>query len=143
MPASDLYVLQRDCGAGSASPACDASASDLVPVSEAELGIDLDGDGDARGTNHLLAGFPGSPGLNSADRPYTALWRLMAVRVVPEHDGAVALLDSPGGSEVMDTATMLELIDAGWLDAPKVLAPHPGRVTTDEVLFNGAVQLPE
>lgn len=143
MPASDMYVLQRDCAAGSASPVCDGAESDLVSVDEPDLERDINGDGDMSDTNNVLGGFPGSSAANDMDRPYTALWRLLGLRVAPAHDAEVELIDGGGASQVTSTAQIGELVDAGWLDEPVLMIPPPESFEKHEMLFNGAVQVPE
>ncbi len=140
MPASDMYMLQRDCGAGSGSPIC-SGAVGLQPVSEPLLGVDINSDGDAVDSNNLLAGFPGAPS-EAGERPYTALWRLASATVQPNHDAKVVLLDSGSASQLTSTAEMRSLVELGWLSEPVVVTPPPGGPSVDELLFNGAVQLP-
>ncbi len=141
MPASDMYVLHRDCAGGSSSPICAQTEAALAPVNEPALGFDLNGDGDTADSNNLLASYPGRTDEGDPDRPYTALWRMLSVRVRPEYDDQVLLLDGPEGNQLSGLAQMRELIELGWLDEPEVMVPPEGGITTTEELFDGPVQI--
>jgi hypothetical protein len=140
---ANIFLLYRDCTAGSTSPACDAVAIDVVPIDERGVEEDLNGDGDRRDTNNLISGFPGVDPSDPWDVAYSSLWKVHVVRVAPEHDGDVALVDTSGdqgSSDVMGMEDLRLAVQAGLLEEPiaateeDMVDPLTGAV--DEVFFN-------
>jgi len=144
MPAADLYVLERDCAGGSRSPLCTAGRESAL-IDERLMGVDFTGDGDLNDTNNVLAGIPGAARGESGGR-YTALWRVMTVRVSAEADAKVPLADTPGAVPAITRyEDVAALIDEGLAAPPVPLRPGAvglrPRAGDAEVLFNGAVQV--
>ena len=130
MPESTIFVLQRDCAGGSASPACAALDQDTVFVSERGVEEDLTGDGDRRDTNNILAGLLGAEvGDDPWEAAYSPLWRVQTVRVPAEHDAEVALIDTTGDQGLSDARSVADLrglFEADLIDAPEDLQEDPG-----------------
>jgi hypothetical protein len=123
MPAADIFVLFRDCEAGSVSPLCDLTSGLLSSVSERGVETDLNGDGDKSDTNNVIAAFPGQDPPDPQDKPYSALWAVKVVIVAPENDAGVSLIDTSGDqflSDVTDAPGLRALVAEG-----KLLEPTP------------------
>jgi len=123
MPAAVIFVMYRDCAAGSTESVCDLIDAPLVSVSERGVERDLNGDGDRSDTNNVIAAFPGRPPPDPVDRPYSALWAVNVVTVAPEADADVQLIDRTGDqarSDVTDATTL-----RAWVEAGSLLEPQP------------------
>jgi hypothetical protein len=125
MPWADTTVLYRDCAGGSQSPVCGLTSGRFPSVSELGVATDLTGDGDLADTNNLIAALPGQPPADPADRPYSPLWAIKVVRVRPEHDAEVRLIDTTGDqaeSDLDSVAAMRAAVDAGLVDPPQPMS---------------------
>ncbi len=129
MPDANLFRFQRDCAGGSASPVCDASDTDEEVVSERDVEVDLNGDGDLRDSNDIIGGFPGAePGADPWETAYSPLWRIKVVRVPAEHDADVALIDTTGDQALSDARSVADLralFEAGLVSEPEDLQEDP------------------
>lgn len=123
MRSSDIFVFFRDCENGSESIVCDyaATSSEIGAVSERGIEEDITGDGDKADNNNIISGFPGAVLEDPLDRPYSPLWKVHVVRIPPEHDDEVVLLDTTGDqniTDIKDPQTMREYVEAGLIDEP-------------------------
>ncbi len=143
MPAAAIFVMFRDCGAGSSVPLCDLVSGLPGAVTERGVESDLTGDGDKSDTNNIIASFPGSDPRNPDDAAYSALWKVNIVRVAADRDAEVSLIDTTGDqstSDIMDVATMRALVAGGLLHEPEPMSEEqsgdriPGN--DGEVFFN-------
>lgn len=126
MIVSDLFVLFRDCAAGSTSPACLAQGPMRGAVDERDAGQDWNKDGSLADTNHVLMALPGRPPADPKDalRVYSPLWQVSAVRVPREADAAVPLIDTLSGTQttaVRSVADLRSLAVKGLLAEPELL----------------------
>lgn len=96
MRTSDIFVLFRDCAGGSKSLICQKVNSLQGSVSERGTETDFTGDGDKRDTNNVLIAFPYTAPVDpkDADRSYSPLWRVNAVKIRPQYDADVQLIDN-------------------------------------------------
>lgn len=125
MPWSDTFVLYRDCDGGSQAELCGLTSGVFPTVSELGVEQDLTGDGDVADTNNLLAAQPGQPPLAATDRPYSPLWSIKVVRVRPEHDAEVRLIDTTGDqadSDLDSVAALRAAVTAGLVDEPQPMS---------------------
>jgi len=143
MPAAAIFVMFRDCGAGSTVPLCDLVSNLPGAVTERGVESDLTSDGDKADTNNVIAAFPGSEPRDPDDAPYSALWAVNIVRVAWDRDAEVSLIDTTGdqsSSDVMDVATLRALVADGALHEPEPMSEEqagdriPGN--DGEVFFN-------
>jgi len=150
MPSADIFVLFRDCEAGSASPICGLTSGELGSVSERGVETDLNADGDKSDTNNVIAAFPGRDPPDPVDKPYSALWAVKVVTVAPEHDAEVSLIDLTGDqsvSDVKDATTLRALVADGMLLEPQPMSEAqagdsiPGN--DGQVFFNCPSQVAE
>jgi len=121
MPWAPTYVLFRDCAGGSQAPLCGLTSGQFPSVSELGVDRDLTGDGDRADTNNLIGALPGRPPLAAGDPPYSPLWAIQVVRVRPEHDSDVSLIDTTGDqaeSDLRSVQAMRDAVAAGLVDAP-------------------------
>ncbi len=125
MPWADTFILYRDCDGGSTAPLCGLTGGLFPTVSELGVEQDLTGDGDLADTNNLLAAQPGQPPLDFNDPPYSPLWSIKVVRVRPEHDAEVRLIDTTGDQDDSDldsVAAMRAAVTAGLVDEPQPMS---------------------
>lgn len=149
MPAANIYVMFRDCEAGSQAPLCQQSTGVFPSVSERGVERDLTGDGDKSDTNNVIAAFPGIEPRDPLDRPYSPLWAVNVVRVVAERDADVRLIDTTGDqgeSDITSVEAMRAAVTDGRLDPPEPMSETqagnsiPGN--DGEVFFNCPSQVP-
>ncbi len=96
MRTADIFVMFRNCEAGSQVATCGHTSSALSAVSERGIEFDLNGDNDKADSNNIISGFPRTINSDPVDIHYSPLWRVMRVRIEPENDDAVPLIDSTG-----------------------------------------------
>lgn len=149
MASAAIFVLFRDCDGGSTSPLCDAVSAGLASVSELGVEDDFTGDGDKSDTNNLLAAIPGQPPPNPDDRAYSPLWAVNVVRVRPEHDAQVHLIDTSRDQNVTDFPSVVAMraaVVAGLVDpaAPMSEAQAGNSIPGNDgkVFFNCPSQVP-
>ncbi len=149
MPFSKIFVLFRDCGSGSDSPACANKTSFFGAVSERGVEKDLTGDGDKADANNVIIAFPGKDPPLPTDPPYSPLWQVNVVRIPIEHDPEVHLIDTSGNqneSDVRSVTRIREYVDQGLLEPPLVMSEEAinNQITGNEgqVFFNCPSQVP-
>lgn len=149
MASAAIFVLFRDCDGGSTSPLCDAISAGMASVSELGVENDFTGDGDKADTNNLLAAIPGEPPPNPDDKIYSPLWAVNVVKVKPEHDAEVQLIDTSGDQNQTDLPSVVAMraaIADGLLDPAEPMSEAqagnsiPGN--DGKVFFNCPSQVP-
>ena len=90
---SDIFVMFRDCENGSAAPVCELVNGEFAAVSERGVETDITSDGDKADTNNVVAAIPGEDPVTPGDKAYSPLWRVNVVKIKPENDAAVTLID--------------------------------------------------
>ena len=125
MIVSDLFVIQRDCAGGTASPLCTAGIG-RAPVGERDVDIDFTHDGDKFDTNYVLMANPFKAPADPADagRAYSPLWRVSTVLVRPAHDAEVPLIDTTGNqsqSSIKSVADLRAAIAKGIAGEPEAM----------------------
>ncbi len=147
VPTAELYMLFRDCAAGADSPACSTGGRMSGAVTERTLSLSLTGDGDLSDTNNVLGALPGRAPSDPDDPLYSPSWAVMEVRVAPESDADVRLIDTTGDQRVSDVrsvATVQKLVADGVLRAPiPVTGDRVGGPTDGPIFFDCATQLVE
>lgn len=151
MIVSDLMVLRRDCPGGSASPVCALAGAARGWVSEMDADTDFTHDGDKSDSNHVLMAKPFSPPADpkDADRAYSPLWRVSTVRVLPQHDAEVQLVDTTGQqdqSNIKSIADLRTMIAQGLLAEAEPLSEAEAGIALPgndgQVYFSCPVQVP-
>lgn len=150
MPSANIFVLFRDCAGGSAAMLCGKTSGGFPAVSERGVEDDLTGDGDKADTNNLIAAFPGVSPADPSDRPYSALWAVQVVRVLPERDADVDLIDTSGDqnrTDIKSVTTMREFVTQGLLAPPEPMSEEEAgdRIQGNDgkVFFNCPSQVPK
>ena len=148
-PSSDIFVMFRNCAAGSDAPACQLVNADLAAVSERGVETDINADGDKADTNNVVVAVPGESPVTSGDKEYSPLWRVNVVKILPEHDAAVSLIDMTGGQNdtgVKSVETIRTLVDAGMVEEPEfmseAMAGNSISGNDGKVFFNCPSQVP-
>ncbi len=150
MIVSDLIVLRRDCPGGSTSPLCTLANAARGWVSEMDADADFTHDGDKSDTNHILMAAPFLPPADPKDAAsaYSPLWRVSTVRVLPQHDAAVPLIDTTGQqdqSSIQSIAALRAAVAAGWLADPEPLSEAEAGISLPgndgQVYFSCPVQV--
>ena len=150
MPSSDIFVMFRDCEGGSEVEQCKhVGEGELAAVSERGVEDDMTGDGDKADTNNVIVAFPGVEPTNPNDPKYSPLWRVNVVRIEPEHDEDITLIDDTSeqnGTEVTSIATIREKVGEGLFAEPENMSESmagnriPGN--DGRVFFNCPSQVP-
>jgi len=127
MIVSDLMVLRRDCSGGSKSPLCGSAQGAAGWVSEIDTANDFTHDGDRSDSNHVLMAVPflASADAQDGQSAYSPLWRVSTVRVLPDHDAEVALIDTTGDQEqsaIKSAADLRAMIAKGLVAEPEPLS---------------------
>ena len=121
----DIFVMFRDCDGGSQMKTCEKTSSALSAVSERGIETDLTNDDDRADSNNIISAVPHSDVANPIDRLYSPLWRVMRVRIRPEHDDKVVLIDSTGDQNdtILKTPDDVRgLAQAGFVDPPTTVS---------------------
>ena len=121
MPSADIFVFFRDCDGGSHVDICDLNSAEHGAVSERGVEKDLTTDGDLSDTNNIISGFPFVDSAHPEDRIYSPLWRVNKVRIPPEHDDKIRLIDTSldQNTTLFKTSTALrQSIARGHLHEP-------------------------
>ena len=94
MRSANIFVFHRDCAGGSKSNLCQYATAGLVAVSERGVEQDFTADGDKSDNNNIISGFPRTQNRDPRDVAYSALWKVNVLRVLPDRDNDVELIDT-------------------------------------------------
>lgn len=149
MPNAHIFVYHRDCAGGSKSHLCAHATGDLVAVSERGVEVDFSEDGDKADNNNVISGFPRTEPPSPEDRRYSPLWKVQVVRVIPEHDADVQLIDDTldqDDTSVKSGDTMREYMALGYMaeaePMTEAMAGNSIPGNNGKVFFNCPSQVP-
>ncbi len=150
-PMAQIFINYRSCDAQPRPTICDlpyGGEGPWRPVSDRGLDADLDGDGTREVSNSIVAAWPCFNSGTLDDAPYSPLWQAVAMRIRPEVDSQVKLVDTFHKglkSNVRSIRDARALLDEGVYQPFDALAidetglPPP---RGDAVLWNGPAQVP-